>query len=199
MALVSFKSAMSKFQMWCLKSPNLLKIFAAGANVLVLIISISGLPGCLHGDETFWTKYKKTDLALLNYYRKSTFVFTHYFYALHFPAYSSHQLPAGEINSTNYHRKPWTQLMSFWIQLLAEQHNLYCSQIYSVITFRLNAHHLPSTLRTSLGIPDLVNNFIPHNITIDDFVLKIKRHFLLDRMFFYEPILIEQLQCAKWD
>ncbi len=36
-------------------------------------------------------------------------------------------------------------------------YKLYCSQIYSVITLHLNAHHLLSTLKTSPGIPHLVN------------------------------------------
>ena len=90
-------------------------------------------------------------------YSKSAFVFMRCFYAPHFPAYSSYCFPAAESSFTNYHRKPCAQLTPFWIWLSRSTlHKLYCSQIYSVNTLHLNAHHLLSKLRISLGIPDLV-------------------------------------------
>ena len=62
------------------------------------------------------------------------------------------QLKAAQlINTGNLERN--------YLDLSLNRSTLYkpdCSQIYSVINLRLYVHPLPSKLRTSLGIPDLV-------------------------------------------
>ncbi len=64
-------------------------------------------------------------------------------------------------SSTNYYRKTLSATNANLDPSLNRStlYKLHCSQIYSVVTLRLNAHHLPSTLKTSPGISVLVKMY----------------------------------------